>query len=108
MDGDGDSESCPYRVLLDRFESLEASYENLKQQFSLILEENNSYCNISGNNTNDSREERTSDSGNIPFDSSWLYVPGAYFSVSPYRNVLECMGHAVHITRIGSGEIIYW
>ncbi|KAL2525063.1 PAS domain-containing protein tyrosine kinase family protein [Abeliophyllum distichum] len=41
-------------------------------------------------------------------DPGWAGIPGACFSGSPHRLVLECMGHAVHVSRTGTGEIIYW
>ncbi|KAL2547355.1 PAS domain-containing protein tyrosine kinase family protein [Forsythia ovata] len=41
-------------------------------------------------------------------DTGWAGIPGACFSGSPHRLVLECMGHAVHVSRTETGEIIYW
>ncbi|CAN4127527.1 unnamed protein product [Withania somnifera] len=76
------------RVLLERLLGLEASYVKLKEQFKLLLEEK----------SKDSDEENTAS----------YCGPGVFYSGSPYRNVLEDMGHALYVTKVGTGEIIYW
>ncbi|KAF8413110.1 hypothetical protein HHK36_001086 [Tetracentron sinense] len=48
-----------------------------------------------------------SDSGEVVSDSGKGGIPGFFLSRSPYENVLMSMGHAVHICRASSGEIIY-
>ncbi|CDP09798.1 unnamed protein product [Coffea canephora] len=100
MDGGSQShESDIYAVLMDRFHGLQASHEKLKEQFNILLQEKS----IAGGFGKDSPGELAGE------DSSWAsYIHGAYYSGSPYKNVLECMGHAVHISRAGSEEIIYW
>ncbi|XP_047951203.1 serine/threonine-protein kinase STY8 [Salvia hispanica] len=87
MDGGGESSERLMRTLLDRFESLEASHEKLKEQFEVVV------------------HEKEEEEARYP---GWGDMPGACFAESPYRRVLEYMGHALHVTRIGSGEIIYW
>lgn len=56
------------------------------------------------------REQRpgTSDSERMTSCSGWGYVPGVLSEGSLHRKVLDCLGHAVHITRADTGEIIYW
>lgn len=100
MDGGGKMPESFYRVLLDRFESLEASHQKLKEQFQVVVQEKTS-CAADG-------EEATSDSGGAARYPGWADMPGTYFAESPYRRVLEYMGHAVHVSRAGSGEISYW
>ncbi|XP_042051130.1 uncharacterized protein LOC121796346 [Salvia splendens] len=90
MDGGGKSAERLMRTLLDRFESLEASHEKLKEQFEVVVHEKGI-----------EREEASRYPG-------WGDMPRACFAESPYRRVLEYMGHALHVTRVGSGEIIYW
>ncbi|XP_075477092.1 uncharacterized protein LOC142518233 isoform X1 [Primulina tabacum] len=105
MDGGG-GESSPagvYQELSYRFQSLEASQNKLKEQFDVLLQEKS--CGTGG----DSEEnEVASDSGDLA-SSNWISCfPGAYFSESPYKRMLEHMGHAVYVSVAGTGEIIYW
>ncbi|KAK4435278.1 Serine/threonine-protein kinase CTR1 [Sesamum alatum] len=105
MDGGDESPAGLYRLLLDRFQSLEASHHKLKEQFQVLLHEK-STSNVSSKTFQE--KEVTSDSGDMTSFPGWDSVPGAFFSGGPYRKVLEHMGHAVHVCRPGSGEIIYW
>ncbi|EYU38986.1 hypothetical protein MIMGU_mgv1a0029381mg, partial [Erythranthe guttata] len=95
--GGDESRAGLYRVLLDRFQSLEASQQKLRQQFEVVLQEETT------------KKGPASDSGDVTSFPDWGFPPWAYFSGSPYRNVLEYMGHAVHVcSRIRSWEITYW
>ncbi|MCD7450460.1 hypothetical protein HAX54_006530 [Datura stramonium] len=98
--GAGYEESNPglYRVLVKRFYSLESSHRKLLEQFNELLQRKkiNSTVNMD-------TDEKLIDSGEMGF-----CVPGFFSSGSPYRNVLNYMGHAVHVSRAGTGEIIYW
>lgn len=98
MDGGDDGR---FRELLDRFQSLEASHVNLRQQFDVLLQEK-------PRDFTSKEEEVIPESGDVKSFPDWGFVPGTYFSGSPYRNVLEYMGHAVHVSRTGSWEINYW
>ncbi|KAI3468785.1 hypothetical protein Pfo_025448 [Paulownia fortunei] len=104
MDGGDESRASLYRVLLDRFQNLEASHQRLKEQFQVLLQEKTR--NVS--NKTFQEKDMLSDSGYVTSFPGWGCLLGAYFSGSPYRSVLEYMGHAVHVSRTGSGEIIYW
>ncbi|KAL3498785.1 hypothetical protein ACH5RR_041517 [Cinchona calisaya] len=110
MDGGNESShsSVLYDILLDRFHSLEASHERLKEQFNILLQEKS--INMEEDFVKNSLEARREESGEMGEDSNWAYdfLAGAHFLGSPYKNVLDCMGHAVHISRAGSGEIIFW
>ncbi|KAJ4950393.1 hypothetical protein NE237_027225 [Protea cynaroides] len=88
-----------YRVMLERFRDLEVSHAELKEQFQVLLQ--------------GTQEEKTKRRGEGSSPSSldstrWSHLPGSFLSKTPYRNVLESMGHAVHVCRISTGEIIYW
>ncbi|XP_041994499.1 probable serine/threonine-protein kinase drkD isoform X1 [Salvia splendens] len=96
MDGGAKSSDRFLRALLDRFESLEASHEKLKEQFQVVVHEKAA------------ERESPPDSGGSRRYPGWGDMPGAYFAESPYRRVLEYMGHALHVSRVGSDEIIYW
>ncbi|KAG6418853.1 hypothetical protein SASPL_121059 [Salvia splendens] len=95
VDGGAKSSDRYLRALLDRFESLEASHEKLKEQFQVVVHEK-------------AERESPPDSGGSRRYPGWGDMPGAYFAESPYRRVLEYMGHALHVSRVGSDEIIYW
>lgn len=102
---DGGSCKSPegfYRVILDRFESLEVSHQRLKDQFEVVVREKSSSAAASEEN------DATSYSAGTASYPGWADMPGAYFSDSPYRRVLEYMGHALHVSSAGSGEIVYW
>ncbi|CAI9759409.1 unnamed protein product [Fraxinus pennsylvanica] len=101
MDGGADEPRGPslYQLLVDRFKSLEASHEKLKEQLNLLAQEKK---------TRNSNSEGIIQEEQWMPDHGWGRIPGAFFSGSPYRNVLEYMGHAVHVSRVGTGEIIYW
>ncbi|KAJ4712996.1 Serine/threonine-protein kinase [Melia azedarach] len=73
-----------YRVLVDRFQRLEESHAQLREEFDELL----------------IPEKRKTDE----VATSW----GFFNEGTPYRSVLESMGHAVHVCTASSGEIIYW
>ncbi|XP_060207133.1 uncharacterized protein LOC132634959 [Lycium barbarum] len=95
MDSSDESQLATSCVLVERLRSLEASYVRLREQFKLLLEEK----------SKDSDEEKTPDAAG---GTSSYCGPGVFYSGSPYRNVLEDMGHALYVTKVGTGEIIYW
>lgn len=86
------NDSAPglYRVLADRFHSLEASHAKLKEEVDELLQEKRKADDLS------------------TLDSIWGYVPGFFIEGSPYRSVLESIGHAVYVCNVSSGEIMYW
>ncbi|KAK1352884.1 dual specificity protein kinase shkD [Heracleum sosnowskyi] len=87
----GDSPPSLYRAFLDRFQSLETSHLELKQQFDVLVEDKHKYL-------------PAEDGG---CRCSWI-PDGMFFSGSPHKSVLEHMGHAVHVSRPGTEEIVYW
>ncbi|PHU08534.1 Serine/threonine-protein kinase EDR1 [Capsicum chinense] len=91
----GDDESS---ILVKRLYTLESSHKNLVEQFNELLEEKK----IDDDDIMD-KDEKLMDSGQMGFR-----VPGYFVTGSPYRNVLNYMGHAVHVSRATTGEIIYW
>lgn len=101
-DGEGD-QSVMYRVLVDRFQSLEASHSKLREQFAVLVQEQQQQGKGRGGSGGGCGRES---SGMVEVDSDWGHVPG-YFA-SPYRSVLDSMGHAVYVSSAATGEIIYW
>ncbi|PKI41413.1 hypothetical protein CRG98_038185, partial [Punica granatum] len=75
-----------YSVLVDRCRMLEATQAELRQQFSELLLE---------------KEEE----GDLP---GGRLIPGYFSGGSPYRSILESIGHAVHVCSASTGEIVYW
>ncbi|XAR70336.1 Non-specific serine/threonine protein kinase [Bertholletia excelsa] len=94
-----EAEGNLYRVLVDRFRSLEANQARLREQFDVLVREQ-SKERIKGRGS--------SACGEMSVFSGWGHVPGVFLAGSPHRHVLECMGHAVYVSRVASGEIIYW
>ncbi|KAL1332057.1 hypothetical protein HN51_060935 [Arachis hypogaea] len=87
----GDERQTSYRVLADRCRTLEEEQAKLREQFRQLLQEK------------EEEEEEV-----VVADSTLRFLSGNFFSDSPYASVLKCMGHAVHVYRASSGEIIYW
>ncbi|KAJ8766138.1 hypothetical protein K2173_021655 [Erythroxylum novogranatense] len=79
---------------------LEASHAKLKEQLSEPVEENS--------RKNGGSMMAMSAAGDETSDSGGVYIPGFFISGSPYKSVLESMGHAVHVCTASSGEITYW
>lgn len=94
MAGGDESEAGLYRVLVDRFQSLEASHARMREQFDELVQEK--------------KMVKNKEVDMVGSDSGWSCFPGFFVAGSPYRSVLEHMGHAVHVCRASSGEIIYW
>lgn len=79
--------------LLKRFRDLEVSHSRLREQFNLLLREK--------------EEEEERRVGNSK--RKGVCFRDFFFRESPYYKVLQCMGHALHISRPPpSWEIIYW
>lgn len=93
------SEIALHQALVDRFQSLEASHERLREQFDELVQENNKIIK---------NKEVDDDMVGSYSDSNWGCFPGFFGAGGPYRSVLEHMGHAVHVCTASSGEIIYW
>lgn len=93
------SEIALHQALVDRFQSLEASHERLREQFDELVQESNKIIK---------NKEVDDDMVGSYSDSRWGCFPGFFGAGGPYRSVLEHMGHAVHVCTASSGEIIYW
>eukprot|EP00268_Persea_americana_P051102 TRINITY_DN5620_c0_g1_i32.p1 TRINITY_DN5620_c0_g1~~TRINITY_DN5620_c0_g1_i32.p1 ORF type:complete len:270 (+),score=36.95 TRINITY_DN5620_c0_g1_i32:45-812(+) len=82
-----------YDSLLKRFRDLEVSHSRLREQFNLLLREK--------------EEEEERRVGNSK--RKGVCFRDFFFRESSYYKVLQCMGHALHISRPPpSWEIIYW
>ncbi|XWS48964.1 hypothetical protein CRYUN_Cryun13aG0122600 [Craigia yunnanensis] len=98
MAGD-ESVASLYRVLVDRCLSLEASHAKLREELDELVQK-------------DKRKTDemvvASDSGDAASYSSAITFPGHFSTGSPFRNVLESIGHAVHVCSAASGKITCW
>ena len=88
-----------YRALVDRCRSLEESHARLYEQLrELVIRK-------------EEEEEAVvmSDSGDMTAENPGQgLIPGNFSSGSPYKRVLESLGHAVLVCSASSGEIIFW
>ncbi|OMP09650.1 hypothetical protein COLO4_05260 [Corchorus olitorius] len=94
-----DSEGTLYRVLVDRCLSLEASHAKLKEELEELVQENNK---------RNTELDVWPDSGNPTSYSGYGTFPGFYSTGSPFKNVLECIGHAIYVCSASSGKITFW
>ncbi|RDX98674.1 putative serine/threonine-protein kinase SIS8, partial [Mucuna pruriens] len=82
------------QALADRCRSLEEKQAKLREEFDELVQEK--------------KKLTVRDDNEVIADSTAGFLSGFFFSGSPYATVLKCMGHAVHVLRVPSGEIIYW
>ncbi|XP_065858179.1 uncharacterized protein [Euphorbia lathyris] len=101
MAGDESGPSL-YRDLADRCLSLEASYVKLKEELNELMEEK------SKNNNTPRNLIMMSDSDEAPSDPCWGWIPGFFNEGTPYKKLLDSIGHAILVCTATSGEIIYW
>ncbi|KAJ8511796.1 hypothetical protein OPV22_002230 [Ensete ventricosum] len=79
--------------LVKRFHDLEVSQAKLRDQVQWMLEEG--------------REGHAHGMRRREGDDAGPFLPG-HFADGPYRSVLKHIGHALHIYRPHTGEIIFW
>ncbi|KAE8677994.1 Serine/threonine-protein kinase CTR1 [Hibiscus syriacus] len=98
MAGD-DSVANLYRALVDRCLSLEASHAKLREEFDEIAQQDK---------RSDEEDKLASDSGDSTTYPVAFTFPGYFSTGSPFRNVLESIGHAIHVSSATSGRITFW
>lgn len=100
MAGD-ESQPNIYRVLVDRCLSLEAAQAKLKEQLDELVHEKDIKASFEAP---EEAEDPVTENSN-----SWgAYLPGYYASGTPYRRILDMMGHAVYVCSASTGEITFW
>ncbi|KAK9045975.1 hypothetical protein V6N11_051878 [Hibiscus sabdariffa] len=98
MAGD-DSVASLYRVLADQCLSLEANHAKLREEFDELVQQDK---------TSDKEVTLVLDSiDSTSYPISWTF-PGYFSTGSPFRNVLESIGHAIHVSSAASGRITFW
>lgn len=100
-----ESQASMYRLLLDRCQTLEASHVRLRAEFH-ELQHHKEKTNTAA------AEDENGDEDNAVVLTSDYSVPhrvrGFFLSGSPYRSILDNMGHAVHVCTATGREIQYW
>ncbi|KAK7406169.1 hypothetical protein VNO78_07789 [Psophocarpus tetragonolobus] len=90
-----EAEATAFQALADRCRSLEENQAKLREEFHELLQEK--------------KKLTVRDDSHAIADSTTVdFLSGFFFSGTPYTSVLKCMGHAVHVFRVPSAEIIYW
>jgi hypothetical protein len=85
-------ENSAYETLADRCRRLEKQQTKLREEFNEVLQEK--------------KKPKVKDNENEDLTAG--YLSGFFFSLSPYANVLKCMGHAVYVHDVTTGQIIDW
>ncbi|PPR80410.1 hypothetical protein GOBAR_AA40302 [Gossypium barbadense] len=99
MAGD-DSVASLYGVLVDRCLSLEASQVKLREEFDELVQQDKR-----------SDEEEVMVASDLGDSTSYPVVvtfPGYFSTGTPFKNVLDSIGHAIHVSSITSGRITFW
>ncbi|XP_052725192.1 LOW QUALITY PROTEIN: probable serine/threonine-protein kinase SIS8 [Vigna angularis] len=99
MNGCEERETTAFRALANRCRSLEEKQAKLKEEFDELLQKK---LTVRHDNDSENNNEVIADSTTLGF------LSGYFFSGSPYATLLKCMGHAVHVVRVPSAEIVYW
>ncbi|XP_024031950.1 probable serine/threonine-protein kinase DDB_G0271682 [Morus notabilis] len=96
MAGDNFSSSSSerlYQALVNRCRSLEESHARLAEKLRDLTQQK--MKNI----------ENEEDLAGVTSDYP---LPGYFSTGSPYKRVLDSLGHSLHVYRASSGEIVYW
>lgn len=97
MEGD-ESVASLYRVLVDRCLNLEASHAKLREELEELVQHDKSKTD---NYEIVNSPDETSFSGYVGFR-------GYFTTGGPFRNILECIGHAIYVYSAVSGKITFW
>ncbi|KAM1050416.1 hypothetical protein ACFX13_032892 [Malus domestica] len=90
-----------YQVLFDRCRSLEASHARLRAELHQL-------CHQRRKEKEKEKQEEEAEMPTSEYPGSLFNVPGFFLSGSPYKAVLDSIGHAVYVCVASSGEINYW
>lgn len=99
MAGD-DSVASLYGVLVDRCLSLEASQVKLREEFDELVQQDK--------RSDEEEVMVASDSGDSTSNPVVVTFPGYFSTGTPFKNVLDSIGHAIHVSSITSGRITFW
>ncbi|XP_016716062.1 dual specificity protein kinase shkD isoform X2 [Gossypium hirsutum] len=99
MAGD-DSVASLYRVLVDRCLSLEASHVKLREEFDELVQQDK--------RSDEEEVMVASDSGDSTSNPVVVTFPGYFSTGTPFKNVLDSIGHAIHVSSTTSGRITFW
>ncbi|KAM1143222.1 hypothetical protein FF1_032194 [Malus domestica] len=94
-----DQPEALYQVLFDRCRSLEASHARLRAELHQLCHQRRK---------EKEKQEEEAEMPTSEYPGSLFNVPGFFLSGSPYKAVLDSIGHAVYVCVASSGEINYW
>ena len=102
MAGENSSSSSQrlYQALVDRCQRLQQSHAWLTEKLRDLMQQK-----MKKIKSEEDLAGMTSDSGDVTSDYP---LPGYFSTVSPYKRVLDSLGHALHVCRACSGEIVFW
>ncbi|XP_058084669.1 uncharacterized protein LOC131232453 isoform X2 [Magnolia sinica] len=95
------------QALLTRFRDLEISHKMLQEQFKALLNKKEKEREEEEEEEEEEEKRRWRITSEERKEIERGCIPGL-FSKNTYWNVLQSMGHAVHVSRASTGEIIYW
>ncbi|WZZ75905.1 hypothetical protein YC2023_087275 [Brassica napus] len=94
-----------YQVLVEWCQRMETSQARLREDVDDLLSQEERRIGIEGAAEADDEAEEAWDSPSATWERA---VSGFYFADSAYRTLMDSMGHAIHVTSAGSGEITFW
>lgn len=89
-----------YQALVDRCRSLEESHARLTEKLRDLMQQK-----MKNIENEEDLAGVTTDFGDVASDYP---LPGYFLTGSPYKRVLDSLGHSLHVYRASSGEIVYW
>lgn len=94
-----------YQVLVEWCQRMETSQARLREDVDDLLSQEERRIGIEAAPEADDEAEEAWDSPSATWERA---VSGFYFADSAYRTLMDSMGHAIHVTSAGSGEITFW
>lgn len=103
------SDSSLYQVLVEWCQRMETSQARLREDVDDLLNQEERRIGIeAAPEQADDDVEEAEEAWDSPSATWERAVSGFYFSDSAYRTLMDSMGHAIHVTSAGSGEITFW
>ncbi|CAH2078201.1 unnamed protein product [Thlaspi arvense] len=102
-------DSSLYQVLVEWCQRMETSQARLREDVDdLLLQEERRVGVEAAPELEAEAGAEVEDSWDSPSATWERAVSGFYFADSAYRTLMDSMGHAIHVTSAGSGEITFW
>lgn len=108
MAGENNADSSLYQVLVEWCQRMETSQARLREDVDDLLNQEERRIGIEAAPEADDDVEEAEEAWDSPSATWERAVSGFYFADSAYRTLMDSMGHAIHVTSAGSGEITFW